>query len=141
MGTIQPGTNKIGSTSSEGRAKYARFFYDFAAQGGAISSITMTGDAIPSGAIVIDALIHVDTALTSGGAATVALQLESAADVNAVDAVSGAPWSTTGAKRADFTSTTAPIKTTAARSLLAVVATATVTAGKFSVVLTYVELA
>lgn len=142
MPNLQPGTYKIGSTAFEGRPKYARFYYEFSQDGGAVSSITMRGDAIPSGALVTDAVLHVDTIPTSAGAATVALTLESAADVQAAAAYNGAPYSTTGPKRASaLTATATPLKTTAARSLVAVVAAAALTAGKFSVVLTYIELA
>lgn len=123
-----------------GAKKYATAYYSFATDGGAVGDITLRGDSLPSGAIITDALIHVDTALTSGGAATVAIKTEGAADINAADLISGAPWSTTGAKRADFTATTAPVKTTAARNIVATVGTATLTAGKFSVVVEYVEL-
>lgn len=123
-----------------GDRKYAVGYYSFATDGGAVGDITLRGDTIPSGAIITDALIHVDTALTSGGAATVAIKTEGAADINAADAISGVPWSTTGAKRGDFTATTAPIKTTAARSIVATVATAALTAGKFTVVIEYVEV-
>lgn len=138
---IIPGTNKITTGGlSRGEPKTSRAVYDHAVDGGAVGDITLRGDSIPSGAIVIDALLHVDTAVTSGGAATLAIKVEGAADINTADVVSGAPWSTTGAKRADFTATTAPIKTTAARSIVATVGVATLTAGKFSVVLTYVEM-
>lgn len=136
-----PGTNLIyGGGPYMGRTKVARGLYEFALDGGAVGDIVLRGDSLPSGAIITDALIHVDTALTSGGAATVAIKTEGAADINAADAISGAPWSTTGAKRGDFTATTAPIKTTAARNITATVATAALTAGKFSVLVFYVEL-
>ena len=81
---------------------------------------------------------EVTTALT-GATATVAIKVEGAADVNAADAISGAPWSTTGTKRGDFTATTAPITTTAARSIVATVGTAALTAGVFTVVVEYIE--
>lgn len=139
MGIIE-GARKITAGGAIGDKKYARGLYDFATDGGAMGDITLRGDSIPSGAIITDALLHIDTALTSGGAATVAIKTEGAADINNADAVSGAPWSTTGAKRADFTATTAPIKTTAARNIVATVATAALTAGKFSAVVEYVEL-
>lgn len=126
--------------ASMGAKKYAVGYYSFATDGGAVGDITLRGDSVPSGAVITDALIHVDTALTSAGAPTVALKVESAADINAADLISGAPWSTTGAKRADFGATTAPVKTTAARSIVATVGVATLTAGKFSVVVEYVEL-
>jgi hypothetical protein len=135
------GTNKIyGGGPFMGSRKYARGLYEFALDGGAVGDITLRGDSLPSGAVILDAWLHVDTALTSGGAATVAIKTEGAADINAADAISGAPWSTTGAKRADFTATTAPIKTTAARNIVATVGTAALTAGKFSVIIEYVEL-
>lgn len=127
------------SDPGRGSVKWAVGLYDFATDGGAVSDITLRGDAIPSGAIIVDALLHVDTALTSAGAATVAVKVESAADINAADAVSGAPWSSVGAKRADFTATSAPVKTTAERSIVATVGTAALTAGRFKVFVAYVE--
>lgn len=138
---IIEGTGKAGLGLGQGRRRTAYAEYSFATDGGAVGDIVLRGDSVPSGAVVVDALLRVTTALTSGGAATVAIKLESAADVNAADAISGAPWSTTGAKRADFTSTSAPILTTAARSITATVATAALTAGAFKVLLTYVEFA
>lgn len=139
MGIIE-GTRKVGVGLGRGGRKSAVGVYDFAVVGGAVGDITLTGDTIPSGAIVLDAYISVATAVTSGGAATVAIKLEGAADINAADAISGAPWSTTGAKRADFTATTAPVKTTAARSIVATVGTAALTAGVFTVVVEFIEL-
>lgn len=138
--SIIPGAGKIGSSGYVGRTKWARASYAFATDGGAVGDITLRGDQIPAGAVLLDSLIKVDTALTSGGAATVAIKVEGAADVNAADAISGAPWSTTGAKRGDLTATTAPVTTTARRSITATVATAALTAGAFSVAIAYVEL-
>ena len=140
MGIIE-GTRRAGVGLAGGGTKTAVGLYSFATDGGAVGDITLRGDTIPSGAIITDVLIHVDTALTSGGAATVALKAESAADLNAADAISGAPWSTTGAKRGDLDADTAPVKTTAARSIVATVGTAALTAGKFSVYVTYLEIA
>lgn len=139
--SIIPGAGKVGSSGYVGRTKWARASYSFAVDGGAVGDIVLRGNTIPSGAVILDALLKVDTALTSGGAATVAVKVEGAADINAADAISGAPWSTTGAKRCDFTATTAPITTTAARSITATVATAALTAGAFSVAIAYVEMA
>lgn len=130
-GPLSPGTGL-------GRTRRAIGLYDFAVDGGAIGDITLRGDTIPSSAVITDALIDVTTVLTSAGAATVAIKAEGAADINAADAISGAPWSTAGAKRADLTATTAPVKTTAARSLVATVGTAALTAGKFTVAVEFV---
>lgn len=137
---IIEGTRKVGGLGL-GEVKVARGLYDFGTDGGAVGDITLRGDTIPSGAIIVDALLQVDTAVTSAGAATVAIKTEGAADINSADAVSGAPWSSTGAKRADFTATSAPITTTAARSIVATVGTAALTAGAFTVLVSYVELA
>lgn len=139
--TFQPSARRLKAGGPLGLPKPAVGLYDFAVDGGVVGDITLRGDSIPNGAIIVDALLHVDTALTSGGAATVAIKTQGAADINAADAISGAPWSSTGAKRADFVATTAPIKTTAVRPIIATVATADLTAGKFTVAVWYVELA
>jgi hypothetical protein len=115
--------------------------YSFAVDGGAISTIALSGSTgIPSGAIVLAAYIEVVTPPTSGGAATIAVQVESAADIQAAAAVSGAPWSTAGVKLSSArTFATAPIKTTADRDISIVVAAATLTAGAFRVYVVYVS--
>ena len=136
---IIEGTEKVGAQTRGGR-KSAVGVYSFAALGGAVGDITLTGDTVPSGAAILDAYIKVTTALT-GATATVAIKVEGAADINAADAISGAPWSTTGVKRADLTATTAPVVTTAARSIVATVGTAALTAGVFTVVVEYIEFA
>lgn len=138
---IIEGAGRAGVGLGQGRRRRAVGLYDFAVDGGAVGAITLRGDSVPSGAIIIDVLIHVDTALTSGGGATVSLGAETATGLNAAAAVSGAPWSTTGAKRGGLTATTAPVKTTAVRPVTATIATAALTAGKFSVYVDFVEIA
>lgn len=140
MGIIE-GAGKAGAGLAGRSGRRAVALYNFAVDGGAVGDITLRGDAIPSGAIITDVLIHVDTALTSGGAATVALKAESAADLNAAAAITGAPWSTAGAKRGGLDADSAPVKTTASRPIQATVATAALTAGKFSVYVEYLEIA
>lgn len=122
--------------------KIARGDYNFATDGGAIGSINLMADTIPSGAIVLGGFIEVDTALTSGGAATGRLDVEAAGDLQAAAVVSGAPWSTVGRKSITpaFTGATA-VKLTAARNIVFAIATAALTAGKFKVILFYVETA
>lgn len=140
--SVTPGTRKIGSTAFIGQEKYARGLYDFAVEGGAVSDITLRGDTIPSGAIVTRVVIDVDTVPTSAGAATIALKAEGAADLQAADVISGFPWSSTGAKNGDaqFSVAANIPTTTAARSIVATVGTAALTAGVFSVIVGYVEL-
>jgi len=122
-----------------GEEKMAIASYDFARDGGAVGAITMLGDSIPSGAIIIDTLLIIDTIPTSGGAATVAVSAESAGDIAAAAAITGAPWSTATPKRGTLTATSTPVKTTAKRSIVATVATAALTAGKFRTTVTYIE--
>jgi hypothetical protein len=122
--------------------KVARGRYDFAVDGGAAGDIDLTSSAqIPAGSYITHGFVEVDTAVTSGGAATVAVKVEGAADIVAAAAVSGAPWSTTGRKSIVPAATGATsVKTTAARKIQATVATADLTAGAFDVVLFYVTL-
>lgn len=141
MGTLAPGTGngKAGLTYQAAKTKTARAFYDFAVDAGAISSITLRGDSIPTGAIVLNAMIDVETgvAQTPG---TLALALEGAGDLRVAAANNaGTPVvSTTGAKALVGANV---IKTTAERSVVLAIVGNVVTAGKFSVLLTYVELA
>jgi hypothetical protein len=131
------GAGKVGQSFQAGRVKVARWDYDFATDGGAVGAITLRGDEIPADCVVIDARVVVTTAVTSGGAATVSLDLEGAADLRAAATLSTSPaLSTTGVK-----ALLNPVKTTASRDVVATVATAALTAGAFSVVVTYVEMA
>ncbi|MFC3986797.1 hypothetical protein [Streptosporangium jomthongense] len=125
--------------------KEARGEYDFAVDGGAVSTITLrsapgdsNGNDIPAGSVIVGGYIEVDTAVTSGGSATVGVNSEGAGDLLAATAVSGAPWSTTGRKAITpvFTAGTS-VKTTARRNLAIAIATAALTAGKFRVVVFY----
>jgi hypothetical protein len=112
--------------------------YDFAVDGGAISTIAVTaGTPIPSGAYVVGGYVDVTTQLT-GATATIAMQVEAANDI--LTAVAVASW-TTGLKNilpapttGALTASTA-VKTTAARNISIVIATAALTAGVFNVVL------
>jgi hypothetical protein len=142
MALIQ-GARQIKAGSDMGSRKVATALYDFATDGGAVSTITLRGDSIPSGAYIVDAYVIVETALTSGGSATVAVTTgESAADLNSADAYSGAPWSTATVRRLDaLVGADKGIKTTAARTAQIVVGTAALTAGKFKIVIEYYELA
>lgn len=142
MAVIETNTSE-GSTV--GRQKVARGDYSFASDGGAVSTINLTGSTlIPAGAIVTGGFIEVTTQLTSGGAATIAIGVETTTDI--VTAVAVASWTagrknilpalTSGALTAATT-----VKTTAARDITATIATAALTAGVFKVVLYYVEAA
>jgi hypothetical protein len=126
--------------------KSAQGEYDFAVDGGAISTITLRQgggtlpNVIPAGSIILGGWIEVDTLVTtaSGNTGTVAVNSEGAGDLLAAAITSGAPWSTTGRKSIIPVSTGATtVKTTVSRSLAITVATAAITAGKFRVVVYY----
>lgn len=127
---------------TSGAVQSVRGRYSFAVDGGAVGDINLTGSAqIPANAVITHGFVEVDTAVTSGGAATLAIKVEGAGDIVAAAAVSGAPWSTTGRKSVIPVATGASsVKTTAARHITATVATAALTAGVFDVVLFYVEM-
>src|SRR4051794_27625014 len=113
--------------------------YDFATDGGLVGDIAMRGEAVPSGAIITDALLIVDT-IPVGATATIAVKVEGGADIQAAAAISGAPWSTTGAKRASaMTATATPVVTTASRQPTITVGTANLTAGKLKLILKYAQ--
>lgn len=116
----------------------ARVKYDFDVDGGAVGTINLMPAAVlPSGAVILGVFANVTTVPTSGGAATISIGSEAAADLQAAAAISGAPWSTTGFKALTKTWATAPIKLTAARNPSIAIATADLTAGVFQVVVFY----
>lgn len=124
-----------------GRPKIVIGTYDFAVDGGATSTIALMGATrIPSGAVITGGYIKVVTALTSGGSATIAVQVNAANDISTAVAV--ASW-TTGIKNVlpapttGAVTTSTRVLTTAARDISIVIATAALTAGKFHVVLEY----
>lgn len=110
--------------------------YSFARQGGAVGTIALDGDAqIPNGSVILGGYIDVTVAALSA-TGTIAITVESAGDILAAVGQAGF---TLGRKSVlpAFTGATA-IKTTAARTISAAIATAPYTAGVFRVVLVYV---
>lgn len=122
----------------ERKTSYAVFDYDFAIDGGAISTITLRGTAVPSGATVRGGFIEVTT-VPVGATATISAGIEAAADLQAAAAISGAPWSTTGRKSVipAFTGATS-IRLTANRNVSIVIGTAALTAGVFRIWVEYI---
>ena len=127
-----PGTRELKTYTAD---------YSFAVDGGAISAIPLRSPdgPIPSGSYILEAFMEVTTGFTTGTAATAALSVEAANDLQTATLVSGAPYSTTGIKALVpvFTAATM-IKTTAERSPTITIATGTVTAGVLHLVIFYV---
>jgi hypothetical protein len=114
--------------------------YDFAVDGGLVSTITLRSDdgELPNGAVIEGGFVDVQTILASGGAATGALQAEAANDLVNAAAFNGAPWSTIGRKSLIpvFTGATT-VAATAARNPKFVIGAVALTGGKFDLVLFY----
>jgi hypothetical protein len=113
------------------KIKTVKATYDFAKQGGAISAITL-GAQIPTGAWITRAYIKLNSTVTSGGSATIALAIGGVA-LLAATAYSNAVFTAAVA-----TSTVTPALTTTAAALTATIAVAALTAGSFDVIIEYV---
>ena len=125
------------------RKKVAKAHYDFAVDGGAVATITPAITAtIPTNAVITAVTIDVTTALTSAGAATVALTA-GGVTIGAAGAYSSAPYNGTApaviARSTGLTGTALyiPIKATSAASIKVVVGTAALTAGVFDIYVEY----
>jgi len=114
-----------------------KFQYDFADLGGAIAAIALTDDedvamTIPDNAVILDpAQLEGITTTTSGGSSTIKLGITGNDDafVAATAMDNGIYDSGTVTDLVNEN----PLRTTAAVSVLATIATATITAGKFNV--------
>jgi hypothetical protein len=126
------------------RPKIARGLYDFAVDAGGTGAKLLMGDTlIPAGATIYGGWIEVHTQLTSGGAATIAVGVETTTDV--VPAIAVASWTvgrkaivpalTAGATLA----ASAVVRASVARDITMTIAAAALTAGKFSVLLFYTD--
>jgi hypothetical protein len=126
------------------RLKVAVAEYDFAVDGGAVGSIPLRGvgvlgGAVPAGAVVHSGYVEVLTPFTSGGAATVALSLESAGDLVAAGTLAANGLSSGGRKNVTPNASGGnTVKTTASRAHNMAVAVAPLTAGKMRVYSFYV---
>jgi len=118
--------------------------YKFSRDGGAVSTINLKDQdgvgtiVIPSGAVILNTFVHVTTACTSGGSATLDLNSEAANDLLAAEAVASF---SSGAKIAgipDFGTLADSVVTTADRTLSVSINTAALTAGEFNVYVFYV---
>ena len=111
--------------------------YDFAVDGGDVGAITLKdafGDAayLPDNAVIVGAWVEGITDLVSGGSATVALGYTGAAT-----ALVGATAKDNAMWNVDAVTALALSKTTQKSSVLATIATAALTAGKFDVMIHY----
>lgn len=138
----EPAQSSVGVRAPSGKGKVVAE-YDFDDAGGVIGTIYLPHDPLPVGAVVTNSYMDVLTVPTSGGAATIAVQIEAADDILAATVISGAPWSSTGRKDTDAPepgTESGYIKTTELRQLAIVIAVADLTAGRFKVIIEYDEI-
>ena len=121
--------------------KHLVFLYDLDELGGTVGSITLTAEdgtaqTLPGNAIVTDAYIEMETAVTSSGSATVAFGI--VANTDAFKAATAKASLTATALFAG--NNDLPLKIGAAPvSVLATVATAALDTGKFRIYVEYIE--
>ena len=123
-------------TALEGRVGLAVFEYDFAKHGGAVGAITVGPKLLPKGAIISDGLIHVKTAVTSAGAATLQIKAVGADDILASTAKASLTLNAILDTVCDGTAANM-IRCTAYTQLTFTVGTAALTAGVVAVALRY----
>ena len=125
----------------DARRRQAVYDYVFSRDGGAVGTFLMRGPVLPDNAIITDAYIDVVVVPTSDGAATIGLGFASTTDINAEDAISGAPWSSTGQKDADAGPEPGTeggyIKLASAVGSQITIGIAALTAGQFYVIVNY----
>lgn len=117
--------------------RVAYYEYDFAIDGGAVGDITLRGPGLPDDAIVDTGKVQVKTAVTSGGSATVAVKLLSAADLLAATAKASLTANAIFDVVPAGTAATALRTTSAGLKPAITVAVAALTAGKLIVALEY----
>lgn len=118
--------------------KTISFDYNFATDGGAVSTIGM-GVYLPINAVVWFGYAKVITQLTSGGSATIAVGWTGATGAN-IAATAVASW-TANALLPGVDLPGTPVLATAQRELAVTIATAALTAGRFVYYCMYTEWA
>lgn len=123
-----------------------QYEYDFTVDGGAVATYNLrqpgqiagqVGLPLPPGFVVMEGILDVLTAFTTGAAGQGAVSTgQGAGDLVAAAVVSGAPYSTLGIKATVpvFTAATA-IKATAQRTPTFIITVGAITAGKFRLLL------
>ena len=125
-----------GFLEPDNNMKTAFFRYDFSKDGGAVGTISLD-EQLPAGALVRSGILHVTTAVTSGGSATVALHVNSSEDILAATGKASLTLNALLDVVPVGTAATA-IRCTANKGLSVVIGTAALTAGAFTVALDYV---
>lgn len=118
--------------------RVARAKYDFAIDGGAVSTITPNGTvALPDNAVIVAATINSTTAVTSAGAATVAIGTSAGSSTTSIIGATAKASLSADAVLNGVPVFATPVKLTAAGNVTFTVATAALTAGVIEATLYY----
>lgn len=122
-----------------GQLGNAKMTYEFAVDGGAISTITPANSpTIPIGSIILGGTLDITTTLTSGGAATIAVGTSAGSSTTSIKgATAVASWTAGQLATVPVFTAATYVKLTAAGRPTLTIATAALTAGKFDVNLAY----
>ena len=112
----------------------AKAVYDFAADGGAVGTITpASGEVIPANAIIVDAMTVCTTACTSGGSATCVFK------AGGLTVITSQAFNHASLADEKVTVNAVADKTTANGAIQLVVGTAALTAGVIEIYITYYQ--
>lgn len=128
----------LGTAVNNNKNMY-RFTYDFDVLGGAVGTVQLKDDqglpaVLPAGAIIQRSYVDVVTAVTSGGAATVALRSVNAADILGATAIAGLVVGKVEGIQVGSMATAIKMPSTTpytGQAVSATIAVAALTAGKF----------
>lgn len=128
-----------GSSANQGITTFPRVaiaYFDFAVDGGAQGQITPTKTVtIPAGSVILGASLHVTTAVTSAGSATVSADLISAADL--VAATGKASLTDDAVIAGKVAPDANPLVTVANTAIKITVAAADLTAGTIAIIVLF----
>jgi len=127
-------------SSQASRAPIAIFEYDFDVHAGAQGAIVIGMGRIPAGSIILDGIIWVVTAPTSGGSATVAISALGANDLLTATAIATLSLNSFHDIVPVCTAATV-LRATTNIGCTFTIATADLTAGKIAVAIRYTDLA
>lgn len=113
--------------------------FDFNVDGGLVSTLTPAiTDQLPINAILIGATINTTVAVTSGGAATIAVGTTAGSSATSILAATGKASFVVATPVNGSVTLAAPVKMTAAGSINVTIAAAALTAGSFEVYVYYI---
>lgn len=140
MSTSQTLADEIKSVDSGaglGTLRIARTIYDFAVDGGAVSTITPKKTVrLPKNAVIVGGTVDVTTSCTSAGSATIGVGTSAGSSTTALLAATAVASMGAGLKNAVPVFAT-PVKLTAVGDVTVTIATAALTAGVIEVTLLY----